>query len=314
MPAPSANWDAWPQSGVTPLTVSFHIVDLSNVTNCSWDYGDGQSSTACVNYHNHTYTTVGTFSPRLAVNGLGGTDTMTRTGYIVVTGPSSTSTPTFTNTPTSTATMTSTPTGVPSTRIPTNTPTPTATSTMTPTMTSTPTVTPSPTVTLTPTPLPAHLALFGYLPFSAVTPGTSFEIQFFLGNDGAGVAIAPWVVNNWGIFPGGVGSNRQKLTTVVTAKTARVIENKSKSKSSVRTVLGPNDNSTLYFNDLQPGDFVWYALVFKIDPNTPPGNVFEINSEANTSTSQVDRSLNFWSGQMGIVANQFHLYLPLITR
>lgn len=226
--------------------------------------------------------------------------------------PTPTATSTSTNTPVNTSTSTRT-------SPPTNTPTPTKTLTArtvmpSPTPTSTPTVTSSPTVTLTPTPLPAHLVLFGYLPFSAVTPGTDFEIPFFLGNDGDATAVAPWVVNQWEIVPGGVGGNRQKLTTVVNVKETKITKSKGLKNDSVKTVPGENGSNTLYFNDLEPGGYVWYALVFRIAPNTAPGNIFQITATANTQTFQADKSLNTWSGQMGIVSNQFHLYLPLILR
>ena len=55
---PSANFDASPQSGTAPLVTTFHIVDTSNITSCSWNYGDGQTGTSCASYHTHTYTRV----------------------------------------------------------------------------------------------------------------------------------------------------------------------------------------------------------------------------------------------------------------
>lgn len=87
-PGPSANWDAWPQSGPAPLVVSIHIVDLTGVTSCSWDYGDGSSSTNCTDYHNHTFTRSGNFSPRLAVTGPSGSSSLTLPNYVSVTGSS----------------------------------------------------------------------------------------------------------------------------------------------------------------------------------------------------------------------------------
>jgi len=83
-PAPSANFDAWPQSGTAPFTSAMHIVDTSNITSCSWNYGDGQTGTSCASSHNHTYNNAGTFTVSLTVSGTGGSDSMTRTNYITV--------------------------------------------------------------------------------------------------------------------------------------------------------------------------------------------------------------------------------------
>jgi len=85
-PPPSANFDAWPQSGLAPLTVAMHIVSTANITSCSWDYGDGQTGTSCASSHNHTYNTPGTYTVRLTVSGPGGSDTTTRSDYIAVSG------------------------------------------------------------------------------------------------------------------------------------------------------------------------------------------------------------------------------------
>ena len=82
--APSAEFDAWPQSGVAPLTSAMHIVSTSNITSCSWDYGDGQTSTTCTQLHDHIYNNSGSFTVSLTVNGPGGSDSMTRTNYITV--------------------------------------------------------------------------------------------------------------------------------------------------------------------------------------------------------------------------------------
>ncbi|MBI5030639.1 MAG: InlB B-repeat-containing protein, partial [Chloroflexi bacterium] len=82
-PLPSANFDAWPQSGAIPLTVSMHIVSTANIATCSWTYGDGQTSTACTAYHNHVYNSGGTFTVSLTVTSPSGLiDTMTRINYI----------------------------------------------------------------------------------------------------------------------------------------------------------------------------------------------------------------------------------------
>ena len=86
-PKPSANFDAWPLSGTAPLIVAMHIVNTSNISSCSWDYGDGQTGSSCASSHNHTYNNPGTYTVKLTVNGPGGSDTLPRTDYIRVNGP-----------------------------------------------------------------------------------------------------------------------------------------------------------------------------------------------------------------------------------
>lgn len=65
-----------------------HIVSTANINSC-WDYGDEQSGTSCAAYRDHSYASPGTYSVRLTVDGPGGTDSMQRTSYLRVTGPSS---------------------------------------------------------------------------------------------------------------------------------------------------------------------------------------------------------------------------------
>jgi PKD repeat protein len=81
---PSANFDAWPQSGVAPLTVAMHIVSTANITSCSWNYGDGQTGTSCDSSHNHVYNNAGSYSVSLWVSGPGGSHQQLRTDYITV--------------------------------------------------------------------------------------------------------------------------------------------------------------------------------------------------------------------------------------
>src|SRR5205823_2998443 len=52
---PTAGFDAWPQSGHAPLTVSMHNISTGNITSCSWNYGDGTTGTSCAGYHDHVY-------------------------------------------------------------------------------------------------------------------------------------------------------------------------------------------------------------------------------------------------------------------
>lgn len=99
LPSLSAEFDAWPQSGLAPLTVSMHIVDTANIASCSWNYGDGQMGTSCSAYHDHTYS-AGIYTVRLTVSGPGGSEYMIRNNYITASDPQGpTNTPTLTPTP-----------------------------------------------------------------------------------------------------------------------------------------------------------------------------------------------------------------------
>ena len=79
-----ANFTGGPTNGLAPLTVSFTNLS-SGATNYSWDFGDGQTS-ANLNPTN-TYTNAGSYSVSLTAIGAGGTNTLTRTNYILVTNP-----------------------------------------------------------------------------------------------------------------------------------------------------------------------------------------------------------------------------------
>jgi PKD repeat protein len=83
-PPPSANFVASPTNGVAPLSVSFTNLS-ANASSYVWDFGDGNSSTA-TNASN-IYTSSGTYSVTLTAAGLGGTNALTRTNYILVLYP-----------------------------------------------------------------------------------------------------------------------------------------------------------------------------------------------------------------------------------
>ena len=81
--APSiANFSASPESGGVPLTVAFTDLSTPNVTGWSWDFGDTGSSS--LQDPTHTYTTAGTYSVSLTVEGPGGSDTLLMTDLITV--------------------------------------------------------------------------------------------------------------------------------------------------------------------------------------------------------------------------------------
>jgi PKD repeat protein len=73
-----------PTSGVAPLTVNF-TNSSSGATSYAWTFGDGNTS-AAANPAN-TYSNAGTYSVTLTATGVGGTNTLTRTNYIVVSAP-----------------------------------------------------------------------------------------------------------------------------------------------------------------------------------------------------------------------------------
>jgi PKD repeat protein len=80
----SANFVAGPVSGGAPLTVSLRIYNTSNITSCSWNFGDGTTGTSCAASQTHTFVNAGTFTVSLTVNGPGGSDTVSKSNYIYV--------------------------------------------------------------------------------------------------------------------------------------------------------------------------------------------------------------------------------------
>lgn len=85
IPTVAADFRGAPTSGKAPLEVNF--TDLSSggtVTSWNWTFGDGGTSTA--KNPTHTYTTAGTFTVSLTVDGPTGSDTESKTGYITVSG------------------------------------------------------------------------------------------------------------------------------------------------------------------------------------------------------------------------------------
>jgi len=74
-----------PTSGVAPLEVAFTNQSTGDYTASLWNFGDGITDT--LENPMHTYPAAGVYTITLAVSGLGGTDTLTRTNYITVTEP-----------------------------------------------------------------------------------------------------------------------------------------------------------------------------------------------------------------------------------
>jgi PKD repeat protein len=82
-PAPVANFTGTPLTGDSPLLVTFTDLSTGTIDSWSWNFGDGNTSTT--SSPSHTYAFSGTFDVSLQVTNTGGSDTMTKTGYITVT-------------------------------------------------------------------------------------------------------------------------------------------------------------------------------------------------------------------------------------
>jgi PKD repeat protein len=83
--APVANFSGSPTSGTAPLNVSFTDASTGSITSRSWSFGDGGTSTATS--PSHSYAAAGSYTVSLTVTGPGGSDTETKTNYIVVSPP-----------------------------------------------------------------------------------------------------------------------------------------------------------------------------------------------------------------------------------
>ncbi|MCP3920053.1 MAG: PKD domain-containing protein [bacterium] len=80
--APVAEFAGTPTSGTAPLSVSFSDLSTGEINGWGWDFGDGGTSTA--QNPGHTYSTDGVYTVALTVQGPGGADSETKTGYITV--------------------------------------------------------------------------------------------------------------------------------------------------------------------------------------------------------------------------------------
>ena len=80
-PPPAANFSASPTSGSAPLTVAFSDESTGPITSRLWTFGDGSTSSATS--PSHTYA-AGTYTVRLTATGPGGSDSETKTDFIVV--------------------------------------------------------------------------------------------------------------------------------------------------------------------------------------------------------------------------------------
>jgi PKD repeat protein len=91
--APVASFTATPTNGTAPLTVTFNAdASTSNPVAWAtwrWSFGDGTFSS--VKNATHTYTAGGLYDVSLTATNLGGTNVMTRVGYVNVTASNTTS-------------------------------------------------------------------------------------------------------------------------------------------------------------------------------------------------------------------------------
>jgi PKD repeat protein len=81
-PPPAADFSADPRSGDLPLTVNFTDLSTGSPTSWLWTFGDGGTSTE--QNPVHVYRGAGAFNVMLAATNAGGTDQLTRQGYITV--------------------------------------------------------------------------------------------------------------------------------------------------------------------------------------------------------------------------------------
>jgi PKD repeat protein len=84
---PFAFFNATPTNGTPPLAVTFHDTSVGSVTNRHWDFGNGFSTNTTATNFVFTYNSIGTNTVTLIVSGPLGTNTVTRSNYIVVLPP-----------------------------------------------------------------------------------------------------------------------------------------------------------------------------------------------------------------------------------
>jgi PKD repeat protein len=82
--APVVEFTADVTSGLAPLTVNFTNLTTGATSNF-WDFGDGNTSTS--RDASNTYASAGTYTVMLSAVGPGGTNSLTKSGLIVVTNP-----------------------------------------------------------------------------------------------------------------------------------------------------------------------------------------------------------------------------------
>ncbi|HVN73497.1 MAG TPA: PKD domain-containing protein [Methanoregula sp.] len=84
---PVAAFTGIPTSGTRPLTVTFTDTSANSPTSWSWNFGDGNSTNATAQNPVHQFVNAGTYSVTLNATNAGGSNSSTRTNYIIVTPP-----------------------------------------------------------------------------------------------------------------------------------------------------------------------------------------------------------------------------------
>ena len=82
--APAASFTGSPTNGTAPLAMMFTDGSTGSITNRYWTFGDGGTINTTSTSVGHTYN-AGTYTVSLTVSGTGGTNTFTRSNYIVAT-------------------------------------------------------------------------------------------------------------------------------------------------------------------------------------------------------------------------------------
>jgi PGF-pre-PGF domain-containing protein len=81
---PVASFSGTPTSGTAPLPVTFTDASTNTPTSWNWSFGDGSLVNATDQNPVHTYASAGTYTVSLNATNAGGSDTLTRAGYITV--------------------------------------------------------------------------------------------------------------------------------------------------------------------------------------------------------------------------------------
>ncbi len=87
IPKPVANFNALTTNTTTTSTVSFYDNSAHNPTSWKWSFQGGDPATSTYSNPNVNYNKPGVYSVTLVVSNAGGTDTITKEGYITVTLP-----------------------------------------------------------------------------------------------------------------------------------------------------------------------------------------------------------------------------------
>jgi PKD repeat protein len=84
---PFALFNATPTNGTPPLAVTFNDGSIGSVTNRHWDFGNGFTTNTTATNFVFTYNSIGTNTISLTVSGPLGTNSVSRSNYIVVLPP-----------------------------------------------------------------------------------------------------------------------------------------------------------------------------------------------------------------------------------